>query len=346
MLRKEFFYSAAFVSALFPHALSAANPYQAEVGAEYTDVSSNDFFGDGRSLELYGTYYLNPVEAGEYPLSEAAFVSRASGISALLNEQQVDAPSNFLSGDADAQGLALSGWYVHPESGWLIFGSISREESDYQTEEIEADAYSLSVGKYLWDTTTLVVGYAHKDEDIDIDFRSFHCAGFGCADIVDPPNRETDRASVAFRHLGQYSDYHYAVDVGYARETEEQYHWEQDNDQYSFMFSAYPNRNTRIVLGFEKVNFRDRALADDTDTYRIGVEYFVTPAFAVFVSYEELKVDTDQMIPVFEPVTALSEDPFFGFFPDEPFVGILPPYRLEPVSLDTESLTVGARVRF
>jgi hypothetical protein len=300
---------------------------------------------DGRSLQLHGTYYLEPVEAGEYPFSEAAFVSRTSGVSVHLIEQRTDFPSRFgSSGNSDTQGLGLSGWYVHKELGWLMSGGISREEIDYPAQETEVDGYSLSFGKYLWDTTTLVVGYAYREEDID--YRTFPCTGLGCSGVIDPPDRETENISVSFRHLGHYEDYHYAVDVSYALETEEQYHWENDSDQYSLMFSAYPNRNTRILLGYEKVDARDRAQVDGTDTYRIGVEYFVTPAFAVFFTYEELKVDTDQMIAVFEPVTALSDAPFFGVSPDDVFLGLIPPYRLEPVSLDTESLSVGVRVRF
>lgn len=52
-----------------------ANSYQAELGANYTDVED----GDG-SFGMHGEFHFSPVDTRNHPLAEAAFLERSSNV--------------------------------------------------------------------------------------------------------------------------------------------------------------------------------------------------------------------------------------------------------------------------
>lgn len=76
----------AVVSALFSVCAfsAAANAYQAEVGGSYI-YTDFDKGSNTHSFGVDGTYYFKPVQTRNAPLNEAAFLDRASNVSAVVD---------------------------------------------------------------------------------------------------------------------------------------------------------------------------------------------------------------------------------------------------------------------
>ncbi|TCM68762.1 putative general porin [Acinetobacter calcoaceticus] len=112
----------AIVSALFTAcAFSAsANAYQAEVGGSY-NFSDNDNYSDTHAFGIDGTYYFKPVQTRDAPLNEAAFLDRASNVSA-----KVDYADN--SGVKDSYFGAGAEVFV-PGTDFYVSGNIGRDET-------------------------------------------------------------------------------------------------------------------------------------------------------------------------------------------------------------------------
>lgn len=74
-----------------------AYAYQAEVGGSVAYVDP-DNGSSGSALSVDGTYYLKPVEVRNSPLAEAAFLDRASNISAAINYLDADTDDTTIYG--------------------------------------------------------------------------------------------------------------------------------------------------------------------------------------------------------------------------------------------------------
>lgn len=159
----------------------SANAYQAEVGGSYTyndwdDVSSTNSFG------VDGTYYFNPVQVRNSPLNEAAFLDRASNVSA-----HVDYASN--SGVKDRNYGANVEYFV-PNSDFYVSGGLGRTEHKVKRYDIDnkVTTYGAEVG-YLPAPGLLVAvgvtGYDAKNgkDGVDPTVRAKYVTQVGQNDI-------------------------------------------------------------------------------------------------------------------------------------------------------------------
>ncbi|NHB56855.1 putative porin [Acinetobacter sp. 194] len=147
--------------------------YQAEVGA-----SINVLDIDGLSTEtgfgVDGTYYFNPVEVKNNPLNEAAFLNRASNISA--NFSYIDIYGESLT----TYGIGVE--YFVPNSNFYVSGTVGRIELDDNVT-----TYSAEVG-YLPVTGLLIAaGLAGVDgdagDDVDPTLRAKYVTSVGSYDL-------------------------------------------------------------------------------------------------------------------------------------------------------------------
>ena len=149
----------------------AENDYRWELGGDYTrstvdaDVkSSAGNASDNIDADIgtvSGTFYLTPVDTSKGPLAEAAFLDHASNITLAFTDGEVDLNSldNELQ-DKDGQTYAVDTRYVAEGPGWQLSGvlvDLSFERSEPGDAEI--DTYGIGIGKYITDTTTLVLNY-------------------------------------------------------------------------------------------------------------------------------------------------------------------------------------------
>ena len=139
---------------------ASANAYQTEVGGSYI-FTDFDKASDTHSFGVDGTYYFKPVQTRDAPLNEAAFLDRASNVSA-----KVDYADN--SGVKNSYFGAGAEVYI-PDTDFYVGGHAGRSEVKFKdTGKNRVTTYGAEVG-YLPAPGLLlalgVTGYDVKDGD-------------------------------------------------------------------------------------------------------------------------------------------------------------------------------------
>lgn len=89
---------------------AVANSYQAEVGADYTDVEN----GDG-AFGIHGEFHFSPVQTRNHPLAEAAFLERSSNV--------------YAAADNDFDVLTVGGELYVPDTMFYVGGRVARVDN-------------------------------------------------------------------------------------------------------------------------------------------------------------------------------------------------------------------------
>jgi len=116
-----------------------AHAYQAEVGGSYT-YTDQDHFGNNDRFSVDGKYYFNPVQTRNAPLAEAAFLNRASNVSAQYAHSDDDVSK------ADQYGAGIE--YFVPNSDFYLSGNIGRNETKLKNfdTKTKVNQYAAEVG--------------------------------------------------------------------------------------------------------------------------------------------------------------------------------------------------------
>ncbi|HEY4713013.1 MAG TPA: putative porin [Aquirhabdus sp.] len=145
--------------------ISAAQAYQVELNGgvlhNSTDIpgGSSEVFG----LGVDGTYYFNPVQANSGPLAEAAFIERASNVSAGYGYSQNN------DYDVKADSFNVGGEFYVPNSNFYAAASLGRTNTKVKGfKQFGENDYSVQIG--LLPITNLlltfgVVGIDSKGSD-------------------------------------------------------------------------------------------------------------------------------------------------------------------------------------
>ena len=139
-----------------------ANAYQAEVGASasYVDPDNGD---SGSAFGVNGTYYFNPVQTRNAPLAEAAFLDRASNVSAAINYAD--------RGDVDSTRYGIGAEYFVPNSDFYLSGNVSRHDSErdtpFGTIDNDTTYYGAEVGYLPAPGLLIAAGLKGYDNDND-----------------------------------------------------------------------------------------------------------------------------------------------------------------------------------
>jgi len=139
---------------------AAQAEYQFEIGANSGtgDIEIGSVKADYDYVGLTGAYYLQSVDTTKGPLSEAAFLDRASSIEFAASTGELDADED----DVDVDSYAVGSRLVAKESGWLVDLGYSLDE----IENEEIDTFSIGAGKYVLENTAVVLNYANIDSDL------------------------------------------------------------------------------------------------------------------------------------------------------------------------------------
>ena len=227
-----------------------AEEYSWEVGA---GLSGSDVEG----IDLGASYFFQPVDDSKGPYREAAFIDRASSVTVVASDSELD-------NTVDSEDYGIGVRYITAGGGWIIDGRYLRSELSTGPLDVELDAYGLTVGKYIAENTTLEIGYAYSEAD---------------------GGAEVDSYSAEIQHLMNWGDSGLKLGGGYIySETDD---GGNDLDTYFVDATWYPCKNLGINAGF--------ALADsengDVDVYSVGAEYFITQHAAVSLAYASEEVD-------------------------------------------------------
>ncbi len=94
---------------VFSSGLALADSYQAEIGADYTDVDG----GDG-AFGIHGEFHFNPVQTRNHPLAEAAFLEQSSNV--------------YAAADNDFDVLTVGGEMYVPDTMFYAGARVARTD--------------------------------------------------------------------------------------------------------------------------------------------------------------------------------------------------------------------------
>ena len=222
------------------------------------DAGGND--GDIDSFGLSGRYYLRDVVTNKGPLGEAPFLDMASSVGA----SWVYTDLGDVVDDLDADIYTLDGRFVF--NRFIVEGAWSRETPDPS----DIDVYSLGLGYYITDTTTIIGTYRTSDVE--------QSDAINASDI--------DEWNIGLEHLWLLG----TDDSGFKLEAN--YGWvDVDNgddiDSWNLSGTWYITRELGISANYTRVD--DAGI--EVDTYGLGAEWFVTDDIALSAAYAYEEAD-------------------------------------------------------
>lgn len=226
---------------------------------------------DSDSLSVLGTWYFTGLSDDKGPRARAVLVDRASSLS--IGYSRTEQSNSFvftssdpafplppfdLSFDSNVDAFSVDFRYVDRDSGW--FGSaglltVNATAARFSVQPGDADGWSLGVGKYLADTTTLSLNFT----DIS----------------------NTSAVGLSFEHLGDLgASWQYAVDLGYSYVD---VGGGFDLNTWGAALSLYPTRDFEFGLAVEDVsgNFPSA----DSQTVEGFASWYVKPNVRLSARY-------------------------------------------------------------
>jgi Putative general bacterial porin len=237
------FKKAAMVAGL---GLALSATAQAEYNAEANLAISG---GDNDGFAIGGTYYLDSVDDTKGPLGEAAFLDMSSYVSAAYSENEFD------DSDNETELVAVGGRYIFGEGNWIVDVGYSNFDADAAGE---LDTFSISGGKYLTDTTTLILSYANTDPD---------------------DGEDADIYGIDVDHLLNVGEGALKLHGGFSTADTDG----DDIDFYGVDATWYPCNSLGLGVGYGNTDDG----SDDIDEYRISAEWFITNQVSASVTYLE-----------------------------------------------------------
>lgn len=324
-----------------------AQPFDAEFSVLYEESSDNDLVGEGDALELRGRYYFSPVVNDRFPLHEAGFVSRSSYIGASYTDQETDARFSYFDDSSATDITQLQGRYIHAPSGWFIHASAFDGERRRAFFREELEGYSVVVGKYLAETTTVSLNYRNTDNDGEQRF--IVCSIYApCTTSSLSQDVETEGYGAFVRHLGAVSTWHYALGLSYQRENTDHStpfsDFDLDAESYGVDATLYPDKRLSLTFSFDNRDVE----GTDTDSYGVALEYFVTPWLSLSAGYREIKPDPPRVVAFGNTDSTPDISPNFDVIPAGDITGVsgFSVSVFSPPSLDREVYTLGIKTRF
>jgi len=238
-----------------------------------TDLESDE-------LSLSGTWFFKGLSDEKGPRSRARLTDRASSLTLGYSQTERTSTTVLTSTDPvfpsfdtrfelDDDTIAAGFRYVDRDSGWI--GSAGLVTTDTTvggpvSTSFDATGWQLGFGKYLFENTTLELGFSQVDVD-------------GGAD--------TSAIGVTFEHLGQVNDrWQYGVDLGYNRIDGP---GGSDVDAWRAALALYPNRDVEFGIALE--NASSNLAGDDNLGFEGFASWFVQPNIRLSARYRVDDVD-------------------------------------------------------
>lgn len=159
--------------------LSTAHAYQAEIGGSLF-VIDPDHADTSTGFALDGTFYFNPVQVKNSPLNEAAFLNRASNVSAAISYMDFDV--------AESTTFGIGVEYFVPNTDFYVSASIGQTTIEEDgSEDFDTTSYTAEVG-YLPVSGLLIaagiVGFDNDEADnTDATLRAKYVTQVGAYDM-------------------------------------------------------------------------------------------------------------------------------------------------------------------
>ena len=141
---------------------TAAHAYQAEVGGSLGYIDP-DRGSSGASYGVNGTYYFDPVQVRNSPLAEAAYLDRASNVSARIEYKDV--------GNSETMSYAAAGEYYVPNSDFYLSANLGYVDLEEKLSGIKRSSdktiFGAEVGYFFAPGLLVAAGLTGYDDDND-----------------------------------------------------------------------------------------------------------------------------------------------------------------------------------
>lgn len=246
------------------------------------NIQSNSDYDE---IGFAGTWYFNGADASVGPRSRAAFISRASAASLsysrgngdsifTLNRTSPFIPSMTQSAEETTNNVSANLRRVWRESGWYALAGFSMAEfkaqSEFVSTKLEADVFSLGIGKYIGAQTTLELTAVRQDSDAS-------------GAVIAGDSTSTELA-LGFSHMGGLGrTWQYGTDIVMATTGRG-----SADGSYSARLSLYPSRP--LAFGIEIAGALQDA--DDVSTdYGLFASWFPRELIELQAHYGRIAVD-------------------------------------------------------
>ncbi len=264
-------------------AMTGAHAYQVEVQgqSEFVDITANDKNFTGAAQ---GTYYFKDVDASKGPLAEAAFLNKASNVSAAYSFAKLSG-DEFLT--IKNQSFGAKGEAYIPTSFASLYTSAAYSHSKSEIEEFDfkdnGDRYSLEVGAFIAPNFLVAVGYTSIADQFALDANSVLANG-----IAKPAAQaivigdDQDAVTARTKYVGGIDGTNMAIafEAGLVF---------GENKAYELKTDVYVTPALSIGASYAEVDASDSIFSDNfspiTSAWGANVNYFITPAIAVGASY-------------------------------------------------------------
>ena len=278
---------------------AAADDYDYDVGLRYGWGQSDSTFvspsngvpppllgisrssSDTDNIELFGSWYYSGLSDSVGPKSQAAFLSRASSVVLAYSHSDGTGSFEFTGGgiippgttstDTTSSAISVDLRHVWRDSGWYALAGISSAELEANimsngtgaSSELDTTAYSLGVGKYLGEATTLDLSVA----------------------TLDIGNSNPTVIGLTLSHIGSIGkSWQYGANVAFAKSDTA-----GDGDSYALRGALYPSADFEFGLGFSR---RESESRFDSDTIEAFVGWFVRDNIELTAQYQQDDPDT------------------------------------------------------
>ncbi len=234
-------------------ALPAHAEFRWELGAGYQsgEVEAGASDADIDIANIDGSWFFSSVNTEKGPLSEAAFLDRASRVDLNFQDGELDGDA----GDADISSYGIgSRWVFDKDSGWLVEASYTYSE----VEDFETDTFSIGGGKYVLENTLVLLSYSYADPD---------------------EGDEIDSYSVEVEHLQELPAGALKLEGVYTYADSDD---SSDADIWLGTVTYYPVNQLGVGGSWER-----SISGGSSDNWSVFAEWFVTESIALSIEYQD-----------------------------------------------------------
>lgn len=261
-------------------AMTGAHAYQFEVQgqSEYLNTTANDknYTGD-----LQGTYYFKDVDASKGPLAEAAFLNKASNVSAAYSYEQYS-QKNSVNYHIGTYGVKGEAYFTTPYTSSIpLYASASYNHTDVDGKNVvsaddNGERYALEVGAMPTDNFLLAVGYTNVANQFSLDtFRVLNKGFVNAVGETASINDKQDAVTARTKYVGAIDGTNMSIgfDAGLVF---------GDATSYEFNTDLYLTPKLSVGASFAGTS-ESEAVFDKL--WGANVNYFITPSISVGASY-------------------------------------------------------------